>query len=228
MPKFLQVRQNPPGSAKFGGMVHCVCCANSTNNPKFTRVSKNNRKGGKKTHTIGSGGGRKHGPNSSKNQVSSKCSTTGPTSQPSGSGPKRCDQHHTCGCTAPVIQSGGDACPDWSRVRKCVPKLSDAFEDIKTEGVGEEWWEILFEDIGILPTVQSPIDEEHTYAMENLQVEASSSHYVRQIRLMAEWNSGIGGIRGVSPSGTVQNIPHPQPHGQGDYEPHRQRNQGVG
>ena len=176
MPKFQQVRQNPPRSAKFRGMVHCVCCANSTNNPKFTRVSKGNRKGSKKALTIGSGGSGGRGPNSLKNQVFAQCPTPGSTSQPSGSGPKRCDEPHTCGCTAPVVQSGGDACPDWNRVRKYDPKLSDAFEDIKTGGVGEAWWEILFEDIGILPTVQSPFDEEHSYAVETFQGEASSSH----------------------------------------------------
>ena len=64
MPKFQQIRQNPPRSAKFRGMVHCVSCANSTNNPKFTRVPKGNRKGGKKTHTIGSRGSGGRSPNS--------------------------------------------------------------------------------------------------------------------------------------------------------------------
>ena len=176
MPKFLQVCQNPPRSAKFRGKVHCICCANSTNNPKFTRVPKSNRKGGKKTHTVRVGGSIKRGPNPLKNQVRAQCLTMEPSSQPSGSGSQRCDPHHTCGCTAPVLQSGGDACPDWNRVQKYDPKFSDTFEDIKTEGVDEEWWEILFEDIGILPTVQSPLNEEHTYAMEDLQVEASSSH----------------------------------------------------
>ena len=63
-----------------------------------------------------------------------------------------------------------------TRSDKYDPELSDAFEDIKTEGVGEEWWEILFEDIGILPTVQQPLDEEHTYAMEDLQGETPCSH----------------------------------------------------
>ena len=176
MPKFFQVRQNPPRTAKFRGMDHCVCCANSTSNPKLAQVPKGNRKGGKKTLTVGGGSGRGCSPDSQKNQVSPQHQTQGPSSKPSGQGPQRCNQYHSCGCTAPIVQSGGDACPDWNQVRKFDPKLSDTFEDIKTEGVGEEWWEILFEDIGILPTVQSPLDEEHTYAMEDLQGETSGSH----------------------------------------------------
>ena len=176
MPKFLQVRQNPPRSAKFRGMNHCVCCANSTSNSKFARVLKGNRKGGKKTLTVGGGSVRGRSSDSPKDKVSSQHQTQGPSCEPSGPGPQRCNQHHSCGCTAPIVKSGGDACPDWNQVRQYDPKLSDAFEDIKTEGVGEEWWEILFEDIGILPTVQQPLDEEHTYAMEDLQGETPCGH----------------------------------------------------
>ena len=176
MPKFFQVRQNPPRTAKFRGMDHCVCCANSTLSPKLARVSKGTRKGGKKAHTIRSGGGRGCGSNPPKNQVSPQHQAQGPKSESSGQGAQRCNQSHSCGCTAPVVKSGGNACPDWNEVRRLDPKLSDAVEDIKTEGVGEDWWEVLFEDIGILPTVQSPLNEEHTYAMEDFQGETSGGH----------------------------------------------------
>ena len=54
-------------------------------------------------------------------------------------------------------------CPSWDRIQE------------QTEETGEEWWEVLFEGIGILPLVQPPYDEEHSYAMGSVSGEASSS-----------------------------------------------------
>ena len=48
-----------------------------------------------------------------------------------------------------------------------------------TSGTGEEWWEVLFEGIGIFPLVQPPYDEEHPYAMGEVPSETSSSGEVR-------------------------------------------------
>ena len=58
-------------------------------------------------------------------------------------------------------------CPAWDVVQE------------PTAGTGEEWWEVLFEGIGIVPLVQPPYNEEHPYAMEDLQGEASGSGEVR-------------------------------------------------
>ena len=176
MPKFQEIRQNPPRSAKSRGMDHCVCCTNSTLGPRLTRVSKGIRKGGKKTGPNQGGGGRGCGNDSAENKVSAQHQTSGSTRQPNGSGSERCDQYHQCGCKAPVVQSGGDTCPGWEQVRRFDPKVSDTFEDIPTEGVGEEWWDIIFQDIGILPTVQTPLDEEHPYVVADIQDEASGSN----------------------------------------------------
>ena len=176
MPKFFQVRQNPPRSAKFRGMDHCTCCANSTLSPNLARVSKSGRKGGKKTLTVGGRSSGRGGTDSQESQIAPQHQSQGPSSESSRQGSQRCNEHHPCGCTAQVVKPGGDSCPDWNEVRRFDPKLSDAFEDIKTEGVGEDWWEILFKDIGILPPLQSPLNEEHTYAVEDFQGETSGGH----------------------------------------------------
>ena len=169
MPKFCQIRQNPPRAAKFRGMDHCVCCANSTLSPKIARVSKNGRKGGKKTLNVGGGSSGRSGADPKESQVTPQHQAQGPKGEPSGQGAQRCHEYHPCGCTAKVVKSGGDSCPNWNQVRKYDPKLSDTLEDIQIEGVGEDWWEVLFEDIGILPAVQSPLNAEHTYALEDFQ-----------------------------------------------------------
>ena len=44
-------------------------------------------------------------------------------------------------------------CPSWDQLQE------------PTTGTGEEWWEVLFEGIGIFPLVQPPYDEEHSYVM---------------------------------------------------------------
>ena len=99
MPKFQRVRQNPPRSAKFRGMVHCVCCANSTDNPKFARVSKGIRKGSKKAHSVGSGGSRGFGTSSPPNKIDARILSQGPESQPSRSKTQRCNSSGPAGCS---------------------------------------------------------------------------------------------------------------------------------
>ena len=123
----------------------------------------------------------------------------------SGSGSERCHEHSSGGCqssheepvpaeyfeleepqrlpeleeltgiaTLPELPSFADVeeltdalelpeCPSWDVIQE------------PTAGAGEEWWEVLFEGIGIVPLVQPPYDEEHTYALEDLPDEASSS-----------------------------------------------------
>ena len=58
-------------------------------------------------------------------------------------------------------------CPSWDTIQE------------PTAGTGEEWWEVLFEGIGIFPLVQPPYDEEHPYAMGEIPSETSSSGEVR-------------------------------------------------
>ena len=71
MPKFKKVWQNPPRLAKFWGMVHCTCCANSTKGFKFIQVLPSTRKGAKKTITSGSGIGGEPCSDTKKVQISS-------------------------------------------------------------------------------------------------------------------------------------------------------------
>ena len=174
MPKFQKVRQNPPQSAKFRGMVHCICCVNSTSNPKFTWVHKNGRKGGKKASSVGGRGCGKHSASPQENQVTAGISPQGSESQPSGSGTQRCDSPGPTRCPETVLESECDSCPSWSQVRSYDPE----FSDIQTEGVGEEWWEIVFEDIGIFPVIQPLYLKDHTYLLEEFQSSASSSDKV--------------------------------------------------
>ena len=54
-------------------------------------------------------------------------------------------------------------CPSWDRIQE------------PTAGTGEDWWEVLFEGIGIFPLVQPLYDEEHPYAMGEVSGEASGS-----------------------------------------------------
>ena len=58
-------------------------------------------------------------------------------------------------------------CPSWDTIQE------------PTTGTGEEWWEVLFEGIGIVPLVQPPYDEEHPYVMGQVSGETSSSGEVR-------------------------------------------------
>ena len=168
MPKFCQVRQNPPRAAKSRGMDHCTCCANSTLGPKLTRVPKNGRKSSKKTLNLGGGGSRGGSTNPKENQITSQHPSQGSACEPNGQGPQRCNTHHPCGCTAKVVESGGDSYQNWKEIRGLDPKLSDSLENIKTEGVEEDWWEVLFEGIGVLPDIQSPLTSEHNHALEDL------------------------------------------------------------
>ena len=64
-------------------------------------------------------------------------------------------------------------CPSWDVIQE------------PTAGTGEEWWEVLFEGIGIVPLVQPPYNEEHPYAMEDIPDEASGSGEVREVGLLA-------------------------------------------
>ena len=132
------------------------------------------RKGGKKAIAIRGGGSRKSSPGPMKIQVPPELPAQGPKSQSSRSGTERCHSSGTSGRPEEVIEPGHVSCPSWSEVRQYDP--TSEFSDIPTEGVGEEWWEILFEDIGILPIVQLPYLEDHTYAMEQLQDEPFLSH----------------------------------------------------
>ena len=64
-------------------------------------------------------------------------------------------------------------CPSWDRIQE------------PTAGTGEDWWEVLFEGIGIFPLVQPPYDEEHPYAMGTVSGEASGSGEVCEMGLLA-------------------------------------------
>ena len=175
MPKFQKIWQNPPRLAMFRGMVHCYSCAHGTyDNPKFARVYKAGGKGSKNAIARRSGVSQKSSPNPEKDQVASQYPAQGPESQSHGSGSERCHSPGTIGRPEEVIESGSTTCPSWSEVRKYDP--TSEFSDIPTEGVGEEWWEILFEDIRIFPIVQPTYLGDHSYAMEPLQDVPSLSH----------------------------------------------------
>ena len=64
-------------------------------------------------------------------------------------------------------------CPSWDQVQE------------PTTGTGEEWWEVLFEGIGIFPLVQPPYDEEHSYAMGSVSGETSGGSEVCEMGLLA-------------------------------------------
>ena len=53
-------------------------------------------------------------------------------------------------------------CPSWDQVQE------------PTTGTGEEWWEVIFEGIGLFPLIQPLYDEEHSYAMEPVSGGTSS------------------------------------------------------
>ena len=154
-------------------------------------------------------------PNSSKIEVTPKHSPEAQEAQSNGSGSERCHEHHSGGCLSshqePVpseffeleephrlpeleeftglaelqelpsfadFEELDDAlelpeCPSWDTVQE------------PTSGEGEEWWEVLFEGIGIVPLVQPPYNEEHPYAMEDIPDEASGSGEVREVGLLA-------------------------------------------
>ena len=64
-------------------------------------------------------------------------------------------------------------CPSWDQVQE------------PTAGTGEEWWEVLFEGIGIFPLVQPPYDEEHSYAMGSVSGETSGGSEVCEMGFLA-------------------------------------------
>ena len=142
---------------------------------------------------------------SPQNEVTPQLSPEAQETKSPGSGSERCHEHSSGGCqssheepvpaeyfeleepqrlpeleeltgiaTLPELPSFADfeeltdalelpECPSWDVIQE------------PTTGTGEEWWEVLFEGIGIVPLVQPPYDEEHTYALEDIPDEASSS-----------------------------------------------------
>ena len=166
------------------------------------------RKGGKKTIANSSGGGRRSSPQ--ENQVVAQPPTKGSKSQPDGQGSQR---HHTSsptGCQPPVVELGPDTCPSWTTVRGYDPNLCNC--DIKTskptENVGEEWWEILFEDIGILPVLQPArtLRTIHMHWRNFRETHPVATRYTKWV----SWHSGIAVLNRicrVPPTRALQNIP---------------------
>ena len=183
MPEFREIRQNPPRAAKSRGMDHCVCCINSTPRSKLARVPKINKSSKKARADRGAGGGRKRGQDPKEIQVFAQSDTQyevkGPAHQPAGSGPERCRQHHDCGCAPPIFWAEGDLCLDEEQIGRLGTELVDAFNDIPTPKENEEWWDILFEDIGVLSDVQSAPTQEHQTTVEDHQVETSEGSQIR-------------------------------------------------
>ena len=209
MPKFQKVRQNPPRSAKFRGMGACFCCSLTAKPKFVRVLSTRRKGGKETSKGGSPAGGRRDPPSSPQVEVSSKLSNEEQETQSFGPGPERCHQHHSGGCLSsheePVPEEffelgEPDRLPELEELTGIatlpeLPSFSD-FEELEdalelpecpawdvvqepTAGTGEEWWEVLFEGIGIVPLVQPPYNEEHPYAMEDLQGEASGSGEIR-------------------------------------------------
>ena len=168
MPKFQKVRQNPPRLAKYRGMANCLCCGdgNGGTGSKYIRVLPSYRKGGKKADAKR----RESSPSPKTDKISSgseQCRQgKGSQGEPTGQGPERCDPCGSSGYESTDTESGGSTnCPSWDEARLCKP----------SEGHGKEWWEVLFEDIGIIPLLQPPYAEEHSYVMAEFQGDSPSS-----------------------------------------------------
>ena len=123
MPKFQKIRKNPTRLAKFRGMVHCTCCANSTRSSKFIRVFPHPKKSGKKTSTIRSGIGEELSADTKTNQVIARPLSEGPKSQPNGQRSKRRDSPSPVRCQSPVVELGSSTCPSWTTARSYDPNL---------------------------------------------------------------------------------------------------------
>ena len=155
MPKFQRVRQNPPRSAKFRRMVHCVCCANSTDNPKFARVSKGSRKVGRVARR----------PLQSGVEVVKDLSTI----------PRRSKSLPEVRLKNPKVNPMDQEPSDAMHLIQLNSQRGSSSLDVIPARVGEEWWEILFKDIGIISLLPPPDLDDHTYAMGPIQDESSLS-----------------------------------------------------
>ena len=154
-------------------------------------------------------------PSSPQSEVTPKHSPEAQEAQPNGSGSERCHEHPSSGCLSshqePVPSEFFEleephrlpALEEFTGLAELqeLPSFAD-FEELDdalelpecpswdtvqepASGEGEEWWEVLFEGIGIVPLVQRPYNEEHPYAMEDIPDEASGSGEVREVGLLA-------------------------------------------
>ena len=151
------------------------------------RVFPVSRKSGKKTTAIGRSISGEPGTDTKTNKVVAQPPNKGPKGQPNGQGAQRCDSPNSTRCKSPGLKSGTSTCPSWTKAGGYDPNLYNfnLETDKPSEGVGEEWWEILFEDIGILPILQPLYSEGHTYALEEFSGETPGDDEMREMGFLA-------------------------------------------
>ena len=209
MPKFQKVRQNPPRSAKFRGMGSCFYCTDFDKPKFVRVLSGHRKGGRCDHPSGSPSGSPSSPSISPQIEVTSQHSPEAQETKSTGSRSERCHEHPSGGCLSsheePVPPEffeleEPDRLPELEELTGLaelpeLPSFAD-FEELvdtlelpecpswdvvqePTAGTDEEWWEVLFEGIGIVPLVQPPYNEEHPYAMKDIQDEASSSGEIR-------------------------------------------------